>query len=58
MEEKKKIKFETSSGFCTTIIIQEIMVKKKKIIFTVYLPNFLLRALLCVHNQIGFRNFT
>ncbi len=31
---------------------------EKKIIFTVYLPNFLLRALLCVHNQIGFRNFT
>lgn len=29
--EEEKIKFETSSGFCTTIIIQEIMVKKNHI---------------------------
>lgn len=29
--EEKNIKFETSSGFSTTIIIQEIMVKKNHI---------------------------
>lgn len=29
--KRKKIQFETSSGFCTTIIIQEIMVKKNHI---------------------------